>query len=586
MNPRGWQGFPGLRHGIPHDRGPGIAAVPFMPRPGAGPHNPPSATLSGALLAVLFVTLPLQAQAGPAPDRGILREIRIFPDDVFTPEVAGRRPLAALVNALHWQTREDTIRRELWLGPGDLISTTETAEIERNLRALGLFAEVTASLQPTSQAGHVDLEIRTRDRLTLAFSAGASSLGGVTSYRVSAGESNLAGLGDRFSASFTENSESEFRGSIVYSDLHLLDTWHTSTIRATRTENGDTFSFQVARPIKHLADPRGHQVAIAHEETAAEYFRNGERAAKVLFTDQQLDGGFTWVRGPAHDREFLDLFGTLQHREFGEADGFLADGRRIPGDTDIARAGFRLRRQYITGFRKVTNLDTLDFVQDLQLGWSASVGGGLQWRQEQLADDALQPLLSVAANWTMAASDAVYLSIAARQELRWDGPDIVGRDGQVGAFVLAALGAQTTLAGGMTLDAVRERQDLPVELTLGDDNGLRGFGARQLHGAARVRTNLELRHDTGLELATVRLGVVGFADLGWIGELDALGPTQAGAGFGLRLGSRALFGSSVLRIDLAHPLVDVPGEDRKWQLSIAVGQVFTFGGYANQLGGR
>lgn len=539
-----------------------------------------------ALLVGLLALRPLQAQTEPPVDRGILREIRVFAEDVFAPDVAGRKPLAALVNALHWQTREDTISRELWLLPGDLITTTETAEIERNLRALGLFAEVTATLLPTPRAGHVDLEIRTRDRLTLAFSAGASTLGGVTSYRLSAGESNLLGLGDRLSASFTENSEREFRGSVVYTDLHLLDTWHTSTIRATKTENGEAFSMLVARPIKHLADPLGYQFATNHEETAAEYFRNGDSAAKVPLTEQQLDGGFTWVRGPAHDREFLDIFGTLQRREFGVARGLLAENLRVPGDTDIVRAGLRVQRQYITGFRKVTNLDTLDFVQDLRLGWSASVGGALQWRQEQSAGEALQPILTLAANWTNEATAGVYLSLTARQELRWDGSEIVGRDTQVGVFAMTALTGQTTLASSISFDAVRERQDLPVELTLGDDNGLRGYGARQLHGSARVRTNLELRHDTGLELATVRIGVVGFADLGWIGEIEELGATQAGAGIGLRLGSRALFGSSVLRIDLAHPLVEVPGDERKWQASIAVGQVFTFGGYANQLGGR
>jgi len=557
-----------------------------MPTSGAGPQNTPTAPWCRSVLAGLLAALPTLAQEELQPDRGILREIRIFADDVFSPEVAGTRPLAALVNALHWQTREDTIRRELWQRPGEVITATQAAEIERNLRALGLFAEVTATLVPTTRAGHVDLEVRTRDRLTLAFGAGASTLGGVTSYRLSAGESNLFGLGDRISTSFTENSENEFRGSVVYTDLHLLDTWHTSTMRATRTDNGDALALQIARPIKHLADPRGHQFAIAHEETASEYFRNGDSAAEVPLTEQQLEGGFTWVRGPAHDREFLDLFATLQRREYGRATGPLADGLRVPGNTDIARAGLRLQRQVITGFRKVTNLDTLDFVQDLRLGWSASIGGALQWRQEQFAGDAVQPLLTLSGNWTTEATDGVYLSLSARQELRWDDADIVGRDAQVGAFAMAALTEQTTLAGSMTFDAVRERQDLAVELTLGEDNGLRGYGARQLHGAARLRTNLELRQDTGLELATVRIGAVGFADLGWIGEIDALGSTQAAAGFGLRLGSRALFGSSVLRIDLAHPLVDVPGEDRKWQLSIAVGQVFTFGGYANQLGGR
>jgi outer membrane translocation and assembly module TamA len=92
--------------------------------------------------------------------------------------------------------------------------------------------------------------------------------------------------------------------------------------------------------------------------------------------------------------------------------------------------------------------------------------------------------------------------------------------------------------------------------------------------------------DTGLELATLRIGLVGFVDVGWVGRDSELGRPYTGTGVGLRIGSRPLLGDGVFRIDLAKPLDEVPGEASGWQVSLTVGQVFTFGGNTTVAGSR
>ena len=44
----------------------------------------------------------------------------------------------------------------------------------------------------------------------------------------------------------------------------------------------------------------------------------------------------------------------------------------------------------------------------------------------------------------------------------------------------------------------------------------------------------------------------------------------------MRIGSKPLLGGGVVRIDIAKPFEQVPGEDRSWTVSVSVGQVFTF----------
>ena len=126
--------------------------------------------------AAVFVASPASAQTGEpgqaaaaVPQQGRLRQVRIVTGDVFDEATREERPIAALIDALHWTTREDVVERELWFARGDRVDAATAAELERNLRALGLFAEVRVRLVPTGVEDEVDLEVVTRDRLSITF---------------------------------------------------------------------------------------------------------------------------------------------------------------------------------------------------------------------------------------------------------------------------------------------------------------------------------------------------------------------------------------------------------------------------------
>ena len=107
--------------------------------------------------------------------------------------------------------------------------------------------------------------------------------------------------------------------------------------------------------------------------------------------------------------------------------------------------------------------------------------------------------------------------------------------------------------------AVTEQLDPELQLTLGGDNGLRGYPLRYQAGTARALLTLEQRYYTKwYPFRLFHVGAAAFFDMGRTWGTDVTGADSLGllrdVGIGLRLGSsRSSFGN-VVHIDLAFPL--------------------------------
>ena len=135
---------------------------------------------------------------------------------------------------------------------------------------------------------------------------------------------------------------------------------------------------------------------------------------------------------------------------------------------------------------------------------------------------------------------------------------------------------QQTLAVSLKYNTAGEDDsELPVEQTLGENNGLRGYPTREFNGQQSVLLNLENRIRTPINIASFTLGLIGFMDVGWVNNRSqGLQDPHASLGIGLRIGSRPILGRGVVRLDVAYPLDDDPVRDYQPTVSFAVGQVF------------
>ncbi len=505
-----------------------------------------------------------------------LGEIAIEASDIYSEEAAARNPLRGLANATHWRTRDAVIRREIWKRPGDRVDEAFAEELERNLRATGLFGSVQVSLRASDgDPGVRDLFVATRDRLSLNGGASASVVGDVASGGVSLGESNFLGMGDSVRFSFFENDQGDSRGVASYSDRYLAGTWTSAIADAGRTDDGDFYGVRLQRPFRFLADRFAWSASARDAAQDRDYFFLGDTVAEVPFQETSGSASATWRDGT---RERFVTGGFLARhwtREYGVARTAPGVGVRVPGDTASTFAGVAASWTNIDSFVKATRLDTLEFVQDIQVGTRVSVEAGATYRDELGGDARAQPTLSAAVDRTWAFGASTFASARVAGLARTVAGDATGWSTTGDLRLFQRAGKLHTLAAAATYIEASESEDLPVQLVLGEGNGLRGYPRQEFTGQRFLRVNVEDRIHPGLALGALDFGAVVFADAGWItARGEALGRPLTSVGFGLRIGSTELLGRGVIRVDVSFPLDDFLGRSYDPLVSVSLGQVF------------
>ena len=543
---------------------------------------------AGWLLAAAVAVLAggLAAQDVPTKDsQRRLRSVRIVNEDVFEKDEAEQNLLYRIANGLHATTSEDVVRREIWFTPGATVSGDEVEELERNLRGFGIFGAVETETTPVGD-DEFDLLVRTRDRFSFAASASVASVGGVEKLNFRLAESNLFGTGKTVAAS-AKHSDEGSETYLRYYDRQFLGSWHVLDVRVGDTDEGHLGSVELSRPLHHLEDPAGYALTFDGIQEDVDYYRYGDSWAEVPMDSTNLALSGVLADGPRDRRHQFGLDVRTAVRDYEPATGSGAAEVRVPGDTSWVEVGGSAGIDHIDAYEKVTGLDTLDYVQDLWLGKRVTVRAAGRLRDEENVGTALQPLLGTRAQVAVRPLDQSWFTLEADATLRAEDEQAVGWRGSTALHAYQTSIPANTLAASLTFDLVREDQDLEPQLTLGEDNGLRGYPAREFTGTRRVRLNLEDRFDTGIQLWSFRLGLAAFFDAGWIHDRDlglSLGDSIRSAGVGIRLGSSHFLGGRILRLDVAYPFDEVLGEDYGISVSFTTDQVFTWFGNASELG--
>ena len=517
-----------------------------------------SLTLGGTLLLLLALASPSPAQQPIARVRAIILAREAVFDSVEARQWAYR-----IANALHVETRENVIRRELLIDVGDPYDSALVAESERNLRALGIFRDVRIDRADTDSG--IVVIVRTADAWTTTAGGSVTTSGTQSVVDLSLREGNL--LGTRTVAQLAYRNDPD-RSSVLLG---------FDTPRAIADRIG------VGASVVHRSDGRGVTASLR-----LPFLSLSSRSGGSLIASEFHGRVLQFRDGSIVDslwREFAVLHGDAAFALVGSPRGFarlgvlaqvvrddmvpLEDRATIPR-TRTATAGpyLALRRpRYIRAY----NIERLERVEDFDLGFFTTL-----------------TLLAAPAAWGY-DRNGIGGSLGAGIGLPFPGG--FARFGVRASALQTGEGTDTaTVEGATTVVAQRGQRHLVVlhgsagqqqnavpgrEFDLGLGNGLRAFPSHAFTGDRYFILAAEYRLLIWPRLfGLVGVGTAAFA--GHAGAWDGGDTKRTGTelGVGLRVASIREVGG-IWRLDLSRRLAGA-GFAAGWVASL--GRGFVFGG--------
>jgi hypothetical protein len=517
-------------------------------------------------LAALFAAFALRgaiateaAQPIPSPAeleaRGaVIGEIRVVVGDVFDTSVEGEDAwLYRTANRLHIETRNEVVRDQLLFEPGEPYRQRLVAETERLLRANNYLYD--ATIVPVAYDGYtVDLEVRTRDVWTLNPGINFSRKGGENTWGAQIEEDNLLGTGQSLDFEWQSDVDRESFG-VSFFDPHFRHSFTRFGVAYIDADDGSTKLLQVNRPFYALDVRRAAGVYLFDSERNEPRYVLGDEVGEFQQREEYYEayGGVSrglegrwvrrWTAGLTYERDRFAL------------DPVAPPGGPLPPDRELAYPwiGFDLVED---SFQERVNQDQIRRTEDVLVGLRASARVG--YADDALGSDrdALVASASVQDGADLRPGLSLFGSLSASGRIE-SGELVNGLLSAEGRLYLETSRYSKFFAS--VSGAAAEQLDPELQLTLGGDNGLRGYPLRYQAGTSRALLTLEQRYYTKwYPFRLFHVGAAAFVDVGRTWGTDVTGAGSLGwlhdLGVGLRLGSsRSSFGN-VVHIDVAFPL--------------------------------
>lgn len=533
----------------------------------------------------------------PEPWGKVVGHIRVYNEDVFAENVRGSKVtrLLRFFNNFHVTSKESVVRDEVILRPGEVWDQNKIEETARRLRD-PIFTSVIAVVPvKSSEPGKVDILVVTRDIWSLRLNTQYTyQRGKLTDLATSLSENNFLGRRVLVAAAVTLdqgaiaagplfidknflNEHIELRArvnAIVNRDALLQDgrldsEGSSSTVTLTRTlwnlskkwGAGLSFSHRFATDRRFL----GTEIRPVWCPLGAECVKSGFDP-KLIPADELLPWEYairTWSTSAYVVRQFGTDF--KQQLTLGQSISSVHPSilKTFPGlveqrepfaravlprseVTSVPYVGYAM---YTPKYKTRRNVQTYDLAEDLRIGpsFDASFGVGVKllgsdnnfWRAAASGAWTIpwcrDGSITLSAGVSTRHQDAEFIDNTASGNLRVVSP----------TYLFARLVAETTIG-------TRWNDTANSILTIGSDNGLRGFDINQFSGQRLSGTQIEIR-SIPMAIWVFRVGGVLFYDLGGAADSFATMELHHDIGIGLRTlvpqTSRELF-----RFDLAFPL--------------------------------
>jgi outer membrane protein assembly factor BamA len=520
----------------------------------------PAVAASAALLAL--PSLPVRAvdiapEMPPAAEleRAQARIGAIFIDvgDIFdTTKPGENKRLYRFANRVHIDTHESVLRAQLLFAEGDLFSARVLEETERALRRLRYIREPKVRAVAFHD-GVVDVEVTASDVWTMSPGLSFGRKGGTNSTSVSFDDYNVLGMGKRLSFGSSSNAE-RTSNSLEWKDPNVLGSRWTTELAYADNDDGNSAGIDIERPFYSFDTRWTAGISLGQNDGIQHRYALGERVDEYRRDTRNVDLHFGTSRG--WDDGWVRRFTTglrFDEARFGN-DAAFAPSANLPQDRTLSYPYASLewiQDDFVTG----TNLDQIERTEDFEFGKRFMVEVGES--AGVFGADRTATLLRASASrgWRIFPRHTLFF-----------GANLASRFGQGNDSSLFSAAARyywrtsdNTLFYTSLQGDVGHALDADADLSLGGDNGLRGYPLRYQTGSARGLLTVEERFFTKwYPWHLFNVGAAVFADVGRTFGSAAIDTPQLGmlrdVGFGLRLSNSRSALANVLHFDVAFPL--------------------------------
>jgi outer membrane protein assembly factor BamA len=474
--------------------------------------------------------------------------------DIFDTSKPGEnKALYRLANRLHVDTREDALRAQLLFAEGDAYSPRVTEETERALRRLRFIREPRVRVVGRHD-GVVDLEVSATDVWTLSPGVSFGRKGGVNTTSFEFDDYNVFGSGKRISIGSHSGVDRSSR-SFLWSDPNVFGTRWTTNASYSDNDDGNGTAFEIERPFFSFDTRWTAGASFATDDGVQHRYALGRRVDEFRRESRGADLHFGSSRG--WDDGWVRRFTTglrFDEAKFSDARGYLPSAA-LPRDRSFVYpyAGVEFIQD---DFATDMNYDQIERTEDFEFGRRFSVELGLA--DSALGGDSSATLMRATASrgWRLRPKHTLFF-----------GAGLSGRHagGRARNAIYSAAAryfwrtSANTLFNASLSGDFGHALDLDNAISLGGDNGLRGYPLRYQSGSSRALLTLEQRFYTNwYPFRLFHVGGAVFADVGrsfGAGALDVpnLG-TLRDVGFGMRFSNSRSALANVLHVDIAFPL--------------------------------
>lgn len=516
----------------------------------------------------------------PSPEGKVVGQIHVVNLEVFGP----RAGLLQLLNIFHRTTRENIIRREVLLRPGDTWDPTIVEESRRRLSDPIFTALAVMTAVKSPEPGKVDLLVVTRDLWSLRLnSIFELQEGELTLLSVSLAENNFLGLRKQIAMTFDMDQGSYSVGPL-YVDKNIRGTRMTLYAyaaalfaREDSEPEGSRSQIILSYPLWSLKRRWSATLDVRHFDGVIRSFLGTDlRTYDAPETAEDDAVPYIYARQTVSaaaqvTRAFAGANLSALHHQVTLGYQLSSDSSSLQGDfpavadnvraafvrdvlprEEVASTPFVRWRVFTPRFVTYRNIDTYDLPEDRTLGPDIQVELGAS--PSFLGADPPFARASMNAQWTFDLAESGSFQIATSASTRYQDSELID------TRVTSTLALATPPIAGVARAVVGAVGDFRINETnnrfsaLGGDTGLRGYRIGAFTGENLWRANIELR-TLPIPVLFARAGALLFWDGGHAADDVSDLTIKHNLGLGLRWVVPQLQ-AVVFRFDYALPLSD------------------------------